>query len=110
MEIRHFHILVLKDRSYPLWQRLFIIGLFSKRLTDVLNAPANNRDTVPLLLRGYAELMQQSRLRSTMDAVAAQPETQLSIILKLLDARGAIGPDSTASPSVFSGIPGGGKI
>ncbi len=92
MEIRHFHMLVLKDRSYPLWQRLFIIGLFSKRLTKLLNGASGSRDTVPMLLRSYAELMQQGRLRSTMDAVPAQPETQLSIILKLLDARGAIGP------------------
>ena len=91
IEIRHLLFLILKDRSYPLWQRLFIVGLFSKRLTEVL-AGADGQNSVPMLLRSYAELMQQSRLRSVMDVIPAQSEMQLTIILKLLDARGAIGP------------------
>ncbi len=75
MEIRHLLFLILKDRSYPLWQRLFIVGLFSKRLTEVLDGSrqtagqAAGQSTVPMLLRSYAELMQQGRLRSVMDAI-----------------------------------------
>ena len=111
LAIRHLHILILKDRSYPLWQRLFIIGLFAKRLTEILGqAAAEDRSeanaTVPMLLQSYAELMQQSRLRSTMDVVPARPATQLSIILKLLDAPRWHRPHSTSSARLLSGVHG----
>jgi lysine-N-methylase len=100
-ELRHFLFLVLKDRTYPLWQRVFFVGLLANRLTAISAAcsaayssasRAAAGDTVPALLRSYSELMQQGRLRSAVDSVPARPEQQLSLILQLLERRAALGP------------------
>ncbi len=40
--VRHLVLLVLKDRSYPLWQRLFVVGMFCQRMAQV-----NTRDGGP---------------------------------------------------------------
>lgn len=89
-ELRHLHLLLLKDRTYPLWQRLFILGLVAKRLTTIGTASEN--DTVPALLRSYAELLQQGRLRSALAAVPAKPDEHLALVLGLLERRAALGP------------------
>jgi lysine-N-methylase len=34
-EVRYLLLLVLKDRSYPLWQRLFVVGMFCQRLAQL---------------------------------------------------------------------------
>jgi lysine-N-methylase len=34
-EVREFTLLLLRDRAYPLWQRLFLLGMFCKRLNEI---------------------------------------------------------------------------
>jgi len=90
-EIREFLLLVLKDRSYPLWQRLFVVGMFCQRLTQVTTPVEGEaegaRGTIPRLLEGYGEIMQQSRLRGVMDAIPTNHERQLTLAIQLLDRR-----------------------
>jgi lysine-N-methylase len=37
-DVREFCLLLVQDRSYPLWQRLFILGMFCRRLGEIVGA------------------------------------------------------------------------
>ena len=83
--IRAFLIALLQDRAYPLWQRLFLTGLFSNRLQALLAASQANQ--IPKLLQDYAQIASAGTLRPGLDGIPAQPALQLSVVLKLIDLR-----------------------
>jgi lysine-N-methylase len=81
-EIRSLSLLLLQDRAYPLWQRLFILGMFCKRLKEIISQ--RQIGLVPRLLKDYAEIITQGRLRSAMDGISAQTEPQLGAVLEII--------------------------
>ena len=84
-EIRLFLVALLRDRQYPLWQRLFLIGMFSNRLHLFI---ANGETAqIPRLLRDFAQIAASGSLRPVMEGIPAQPALQLSVVLKLIDMR-----------------------
>jgi lysine-N-methylase len=80
--IRTFSLLLIQDRAYPLWQRLFILGLFSKRLTEVF--AARQFELLPRVFTEYAEIVKQDRLRSVMDGIPVQTAAQLGAVIQVL--------------------------
>ena len=82
-DIREFALLLVRDRDYQLWQRLFILGMFCKRLNDV--TAAGQIDQVPRLLAEYARMIRDGVLRGAMDGIPAQPARQLAIVLELVN-------------------------
>jgi lysine-N-methylase len=81
-EIRSLCLLLLQDRAYPLWQRLFILGMFCKRLKGI--ASTRQMGLVPRLLRDYAEIITQGTLRSSMDGIPAQTTLQLGAVMEVI--------------------------
>lgn len=81
-EIRSLCLLLLQDRAYPLWQRLFILGMFCKRLREIISE--RQVGLVPRLLRDYAEIITQGTLRSSMDGIPAQTELQLGAVIETI--------------------------
>ena len=81
-DLRNFTILLLRDRSYPFWERLFILGMFCKRLTEV--TLAKQPVLVPQLLRDYAEIIEQGKLRSALDSIQVQSTPQLAAVLEVI--------------------------
>jgi lysine-N-methylase len=81
-EIRSLSLLLIQDRAYPLWQRLFILGMFCKRLKEI--TAAQQIELVPRLLKDYAEIVVQGRLRSSMDGIPAQTTLQLGVVMEVL--------------------------
>jgi lysine-N-methylase len=81
-EGREFSLILVQDRNYPLWQRLFLLGIFCKRLDSVAADPRVG--TVPQLLREYATIAAHGKLRSAMDGIPSRPEAQLRMILQVL--------------------------
>lgn len=79
--VREFTVLLLADRDYPLWQRLFVLGLFCNSLDS---APISD---VPQLLRSYAEIMGNGTLREAMDRIPPAPGEQFSLVVKLFRSR-----------------------
>jgi lysine-N-methylase len=51
-EGREFSLLLLRDRAYPLWQRLILLGRFCKRLDEITRT--HQLAVVPHLLREFA--------------------------------------------------------
>ena len=76
---------VLQDRSYPLWQRLLVLGMVCRRIGDL--EPAQRAANAPELIGRYAEMMLRGDLRSHLDGIPARREPQLDLVLKLIRLR-----------------------
>lgn len=81
-EIRSLSLLLLQDRAYPLWQRLFILGMFCKRLKETISA--QQIELVPRLLKDYASIITQGTLRPSMDAIPPQTTLQLGAVMEVI--------------------------
>jgi len=79
-DAQSFSLLLIQDRAYPLWQRLFLLGMFSKRMTETLE---QNPNLVPKLLGEFAAIVRQQRLRSEMDGIPLQTAAQLGVIIEV---------------------------
>ncbi len=84
-EIRMLLIQLVRDRNYPLWQRLFLIGQFCQRLERLL--VGGQPTLIPNLVSSYVLLAASGALRPAMDTIRAQPAMQLAVILRLIDMR-----------------------
>jgi lysine-N-methylase len=90
---REFALLVLTDRSYPIWQRLLLLGTVARQLRTLSQGSseaayaAEHPAIVAQLLADSATVVSQSKLRAVMDEVSLQPAEQLPLILDLLRLR-----------------------
>jgi lysine-N-methylase len=92
-ELRRWILLLLGDRSYPLWQRLFILGMFCKRL-PAFTPPAETVAPrgVPKLIQSYAEIMTHAQLRGSLDQIPARPEAQFFLVVQVLQLLSQLQP------------------
>lgn len=81
-EIRSLSLLLLQDRAYPLWQRLFLLGMFCRRLKEIISA--RQIGLVPKLLKDYAAIITQGTLRSSMDGIPPQTTPQLGAVMEVI--------------------------
>ncbi len=84
-EIREMVVTMIQDRGRPLWQRLFLLGMLSKRLDAVTSAEQD--DSVPEILGSYRGIVATGALRDKMEWMPAQPTMQLDVVLRLIDQR-----------------------
>ena len=84
-EIRATVLALLQDRSYPVWQRLFLLGMMCKRLHKVSVSLETNG--IPEILHKYREMTASGTLRSAMEGIPIQPLPQLTVIVQLIDRR-----------------------
>ena len=82
-EIREFCLVLLQDPVYELWQRLFILGMFCKKLAGLMEG--GGIDEIPLLLRDYAQMAVEGRLRDAMEGVPVRLEAQVSMLLEIVN-------------------------
>ncbi len=80
--IREFVTGLILERSYALWQRLFLLGIFCQRL----DAIACNRDkrTFPQFLSDFSAVIASGSLRGPMEHIPANPGLQLQLVLQLV--------------------------
>ena len=79
--IRDFSLALVRNRVYPLWQRLFLIGLFSSRLDAI--APVDLVKGVPQLLGDFAAAVASRKLQASMEALPVDHAQQLDVVLRL---------------------------
>jgi lysine-N-methylase len=80
--IREFIVRLLLNRRYPLWQRLFLIGSFCRRLDASVQDPS--RHPIPVLLREFPAAVESGQLRPAMDQIPADHALQLDLLLNLI--------------------------
>lgn len=81
-ELRAFAMLLLRDRDYPLWQRLFLLGMFAKRLHEITDAGA--MELVPQLLREHSQMIVEGKLRPAMDGIPVRTGLRLAALFEMI--------------------------
>jgi lysine-N-methylase len=84
-EVRGFIITLIQDRSYPLWQRVALLGSLCERLEEITTPEQDAM--VAELVRDYRQVLAEGRLRGLMKGWPKQTSVQLNTVLRLVDER-----------------------
>lgn len=79
--IRDFALVLVQNRAYPLWQRLFLLSLLSQRFDAIPAAERPQR--VPQLLAELETAAATGSLQGAMNALPADHAQQLDVVLLL---------------------------
>jgi lysine-N-methylase len=79
--IRNAALALVENRVYPLWQRLFLLGLLSRRFDAI--APDERRERVPQLLADFEDTVASGHLHATIHALPEDYARQLDLVLLL---------------------------
>lgn len=82
-QVRNFAVLLIQDRSYRLWQRIFLLNMFCKRMEGF--AANRDWDRIPALLSEHAAIVSSGSLRTALDAIPAQSMLQLGVFMMLIE-------------------------
>jgi lysine-N-methylase len=80
--IREFVIGLIRDRTYPLWQRMFLLGTFSRRLEAVIRGDITGG--FPAMLEGFSAAVASGGLRTSIETIPADLTLQLGMVLELV--------------------------
>lgn len=69
------------NRAYPLWQRLFLLGVFCRRLDSIANGELAR--TVPRFLADFEATVASGALLPAMQALPVNLSAQLDVVLRL---------------------------
>jgi lysine-N-methylase len=107
--IRACALTLLGERSYPLWQRLFLLGLFCRRLDEI--AAGTLRQTVPNFLLSFQVAVSQGSLLPALENLPVDRDAQLDVVLRLaglmLNRSGVLPRFSECVAAFTSGIDNG---
>lgn len=93
LDLRDLTLLLLTDRSYPLWQRLLLLGDLTRRLQTLAGVEAPGAwvdahpDEAAQLITDVARSAAGRRMRASMNRLAPDAAQQLQLVVKLLQLR-----------------------
>ena len=79
--IRTLVLNLVRNRLYPLWQRLFLIGVLCRRLDAISSGELNL--AVPAFLQDFEASVASGALRPAMETLPLDRGAQLDIVLRL---------------------------
>jgi lysine-N-methylase len=96
MAVREFALLLLRDRRYPMWQRLYLLGNLTRRMQAAI--VGSGKATVAAwceafprkvsrLLQASAHTASTESMRPLMDEMKMQPDQQIQLVLEMLRVR-----------------------
>jgi lysine-N-methylase len=87
--VREFVVSLIRKRSYPLWQRLFLLGIFCRRLAAI----DQGRDprAFAAFLQDFSSAIAAGKLRLAIESIAPNLTLQLELVLSLIPLRGQAG-------------------
>jgi lysine-N-methylase len=81
LPIRHLVLTLVHNRSYPLWQRLFLLSIFCRRLDEI--SSGEHARSVPEFLGDFQATVTTGALRTTMEALPMDRAAQMDVVLRL---------------------------
>lgn len=84
-QIRGLVVSLIRNRNYPLWQRLFLLGSFCRRLEALSRGEAG--ESFPAILDDFSRAVAARELRTAMETIPADLPLQLEILLRLIAQR-----------------------
>jgi lysine-N-methylase len=79
--IRQSALALVVNRAYPLWQRLFLLGVFCRRLDAISSGEL--RRGVPAFLTDFEATVASAALRTAMETLPLDRTAQLDVVLRL---------------------------
>ena len=79
--IRQAILALVGNRAYPLWQRLFLLGIFCRRLDSI--AKGEPARSVPRFLTDFDDTVASGALLPAMEALPVDRSAQLDVVLRL---------------------------
>ncbi|MGD0547713.1 MAG: flagellin lysine-N-methylase [Terracidiphilus sp.] len=79
--IRKAVLSLVRNRAYPLWQRLFLLGVFCRRLDSI--AKGELQRSVPEFLADFDATVSTGALRTAMETLPLDRAAQLDVVLRL---------------------------
>jgi lysine-N-methylase len=79
--IREGSLAVVRNRNYPLWQRMFLLGVFCRRLDSI--AKGELQRSVPEFLADFETAVASGALRASMESLPVDRKAQLDVLLRL---------------------------
>jgi lysine-N-methylase len=71
------------DPAYVLWQRLFMLGMFCKKLSGLVESGGTQQ--IPWLVGDYARIAVEGKLRDAMEGIPVRLEAQVSMLLETVN-------------------------
>ncbi len=84
-QIREFVLGLIQNRKYSLWQRMFLLGTFSRRLEALVQGEVTRG--FPDLLDDFSRAVASGGLSRLMETIPADNQLQLEIVLRLVARR-----------------------
>ena len=109
--IREFAIGLIGNRAYPLWQRMFLLGTFSRRLEAVVRGEI--KGGFPAMFKGFSGAVAKASLSTSIETIPADLALQLGMVLELMKLRasnGHLSPRLEESLNTFAEGIGYGRV
>jgi lysine-N-methylase len=81
LAIREVALAVVRNRAYPLWQRMFLLGVFCRRLDSI--AKGELQRSIPAFLADFETAVASGVLRTSMETLPVDRKAQLDVVLRL---------------------------
>jgi lysine-N-methylase len=79
--IRQVVLALLQNRAYPLWQRLFLLGVLCRRLDSISRGELHR--SIPEFLQDFSATVATGALRTAMETLPVDRAAQLDVVLRL---------------------------
>ena len=79
--IQHTALALIRNRDYPLWQRLVLLGIFCRDLDAIARCEVEL--PIPAFLSEFEGMVRSGALRAAMDALLVDLASQLDVVLRL---------------------------
>jgi lysine-N-methylase len=103
LAIRQSVLSLVQLRSYPLWQRMFLLGLLCRRLDSIARGELNR--SVPGFLADFKTAVATGSLRPAMETLPVDRAAQLDVVLRLAGLmlhRSNVSPRFAAAVQAFT--------
>lgn len=88
-QLRTFTMQILKCQDYLLWERLIILGLFYKRISQLVQD--SKASEISEVINDYTKQVVAGAFAENLAHIPSQPELQVIILTALVDARVKMG-------------------
>ena len=79
--IRQFVLALVRNRAYPLWQRLFLLALCCRRLDTIVSGELQR--SIPAFLADFDATVASGSLLTAMEALPLDRTAQMDVVLRL---------------------------
>ncbi len=84
-ELRIFTIQILQERTYPLWQRLIVLGLFMGKVQEIVES--KQFEQLESVTQNYMTFLTDGSLKQLMSEIPDQTTIQMRVLKELVDER-----------------------